>query len=60
MKHNSRYANKLNRRRSAGLVHFQFTVDAQGQMTLNPQHMVYENGSPKTRSFSRLRRSDEV
>lgn len=58
--HTSKYENRLNKRRSAGLVHFQFTVDRAGAMTLNPVDMAKDNGRPRTRAFSRLRRADEI
>lgn len=59
-KHTSKYGLRLHKRRSAGLVYFQFPVDRAGLMTLNRQDMARDNGNIRTRGFSRLRRADEI
>lgn len=59
-KHNSRYSQKLARRKAAGPIHYSFPVNKNGEPTLNEFEQAYEGGKVKTRMFSRLARSNEV
>jgi hypothetical protein len=57
----SKYEAKLARRKGAGEVRMVLTIDAQGHPTLNPEQFVFgPDGQPKTRTFVRIKRADEV
>jgi hypothetical protein len=60
-KHKSNYSLRLDQRKRAGDVRYVLTVDSKGNATLNKAEFVTgPDGRPKTRTFTRLYRKDEI
>ena len=60
MKHNSRYAAKVARRKKGGPIHFGGEWPFNVQTWLDKYNYNYKHGQQQKASFNRIRRADEL